>query len=135
MRSLAAAVVLLGASVASALMPPHVTTITPSAQGARLHEGRIVKFHGYSFAPDLESTVTDASGNAVRVEHYLWTGARCANGTSNCDESMPGAVQIYSVLSVKLPPPQAGVRLRIELMGSTAVVTTDDEGYRMESVQ
>ena len=127
--------VLLTASLAAALVPPHVTQITPSAEGARLHGGGILKFHGYSFTPGLESSVTNAAGDDVPVEHYLWTEARCADGTTTCDRNAPGAVQMYGVLSVKLPVPQPDMRLEIHLMEAEATVTTDAGGYRIESAQ
>ena len=125
------ALAVLTASTAFALMPPHVTRVSPGT-GQALYEGRIVKFHGYSLPHGDEVQVTDGEGNRVDVQTFMWTRQECQGRPGACSGSgpvAPGAQQTYSVLSVKLPAPAENVRYQLELLGTQVDVATRDGAY------
>ncbi len=93
---------LLGlASVATALMPPHLTGVTP-AVGASLPQ-RTLTLHGYSLRHASSAPkITNAKGVAIAAKQKLackWVGKD--NGCSS--SSAPGAQQQKCTLTITLP--------------------------------
>lgn len=128
MRTLALALCLL-TSLAFALMPPHVTGVSPGS-GQSLVEGRIVKFHGYSLSYGADVEVRDGSGQTVQVETFMWSRQECRGRPGPCAPSggpeETGAEQTYCVLSVKLPAASSGARYELTLLGSSVTVLEQD---------
>lgn len=101
-------------TVATALMPPHVTKVTPG-DGGKL-DGDTVLIEGYSLGYagiDRELKIVDTTtGTAVSFTHAL----ACTN-EGNCGPgSPPGACQDRCTVKVTLSGVAAGQRLKLTFL-------------------
>lgn len=133
MRILVLLVALLAcSSLAFALMPPHITRVSPGA-GQPL-PSRIVKFYGYTLgaAPDAQVT---AGGQPVAFESFMWSRQECQGRPGPCGSSgglvAPGAEQTRSVLSIKLPPISEGASYEIRFLDASVRVVESGGRYQV----
>jgi len=114
-------IILLFAPAALALMPPHVTKITPGHGGTLT--GNTIVIEGYSLKyapPDKELKLTGATtGKAVAYTHKLeteWVG--------KCDkDSKPGSCQQRSKLTLTITQKRLPDVIKLSYLGDEAMIT------------
>ncbi len=115
-----ALVALLTAASAFALMPPHVTKITPK-DGGVVKNGKIVVV-GYSLRyakPERSMTITEvATKNDVAYSHKM-----TCKSIGKCKNDTPGSCQQLCTVEILVEGVKSGDKIQVKYLKTTATLT------------